>query len=266
MINLNIPYFKLGFLILKRLFFGILNPTEKNCLIFVFKMKNIKKKQFQTADGSPTLYMEKFDEYYHSKHGAVQEAEHVYLKMGLDYWKAQHPDAKKCQVFEMGFGTGLNALLTAQRAEQLQLQLNYHTIEAYPLTPLELKEVNYNDYLEANAKVLFDQIIEAPWETSHAVTAYFSLKKIEILLEDYLPEQPIDLLYYDAFGARSQPEIWEDQCFKPLVDKLSPGGVFVTYAAKGSVRRVLQNLGLEVALVPGPPGKREMIQAYRPLL
>jgi tRNA U34 5-methylaminomethyl-2-thiouridine-forming methyltransferase MnmC len=186
--------------------------------------------------------------------------------MGLDFWKNQYPNVKKCRVFEMGFGTGLNALLTAQKATQLQLEVNYHTIEAYPLTPLELKEVNYNDYLEATAKVLFDQIIEAPWETSHAVTAHFCLKKMKILLEDYLPEQPIDVLYYDAFGARSQPEIWEDHCFAPLVDKLSPGGVFVTYAAKGSVRRALQNLGLKVSLVQGPPGKREMIQAYRPLL
>ena len=109
-------------------------------------MKNIKKKQFTTADGSPTLYMEHFDEYYHSKHGAVQEAEHVYLKMGLDFWKEQQPDEKKCHVFEMGFGTGLNALLTAQKAEQLQLELSYYTIEAYPLTPSELKEVNYSDF------------------------------------------------------------------------------------------------------------------------
>ena len=229
-------------------------------------MKNIKKKQFTTADGSPTLYMEHFDEYYHSKHGAVQEAEHVYLKMGLDFWKEQHPDEKKCHVFEMGFGTGLNALLTAQKAEQLQLELSYYTIEAYPLTPSELKEVNYSDYLVANAKDTFHQIIDAPWEKLHPISSLFSIKKMKTLLENYLPKETIDVLYYDAFGARSQPEIWEDHCFKPLVDKLSPGGVFVTYAAKGSVRRALQNLGLEVALVPGPPGKREMIQAYRPLL
>ena len=266
MINLNIPYFQKNFYPLKAYFFCILNPAEKNCLIFVFKMKNIKKKQFLTADGSPTLYMKEFDEYYHSKHGAVQEAEHVYLKMGLEHWANLHPDIKKCQVFEMGFGTGLNALLTAQKATQLQLHIDYHTIEAYPLTALELKEVNYNDYLAAKAKGVFDQIIKAPWEVLHPITAHFSLKKINHFLENYIPEETIDVLYYDAFGARSQPEIWEDHCFKPLVEKLNPGGVFVTYAAKGSVRRALQNLGLEVALVPGPPGKREMIQAYRPLL
>ena len=229
-------------------------------------MENIKKKQYITADGSPTLYMEQFDEFYHSKHGAIQEAEHVYLKMGLDYWKAQHPNAKKCKVFEMGFGTGLNALLTAQRAKQLQLNLDYYTIEAYPLTPIELKEVNYNNYLKTKANASFKQIIDAPWEKLHPINLHFNLKKMKILLEDYLPEHSIDVLYYDAFGARSQPEIWEDDCFKLLVEKINPGGVFVTYAAKGSVRRALQNLGLEAALVPGPPGKREMIQAYRPLL
>ena len=229
-------------------------------------MKNIKKKQFQTADGSPTLYMEQFDEYYHSKHGAVQEAIHVYLKMGLEHWVNLHPSIKKCHVFEMGFGTGLNALLTAQKAAQLKLDVDYYSIEAYPLTALELKEVNYNDYLEAKAKGTFDQMIKAPWEVLHPITDYFSLKKINCFLENCILEETIDVLYYDAFGARSQPEIWEDHCFKPLVEKLNPGGVFVTYSAKGSVRRALQNLGLEVSLVPGPPGKREMIQAYRPLL
>ena len=266
MINLKLPYFQRYFYSLKAYFFRILNLTEKNCLIFVFKMKNIKKKQYQTADGSPTLYMEQFDEYYHSKHGAVQEAKHVYLKMGLEHWVKLHPDIKKCSVFEMGFGTGLNALLTAQKAKQFQLKIDYLSLEAYPLTNLELKEVNYNDYLATESEVVFDQIIKAPWEVMHPITTHFSLKKINTLLENYIPHETIDVIYYDAFGARSQPEIWEDHCFQPLVEKLNPGGVFVTYAAKGSVRRALQNFGLEVALVPGPPGKREMIQAYRPLL
>lgn len=229
-------------------------------------MKNIKKRQFHTADGSPTLYMEKFDEYYHSKHGAVQEAEHVYLKMGLEHWFNLHPHLKKCHVFEMGFGTGLNALLTAQKAVELQLDIDYHSIEAYPLTDIELNEVNYKDYLATNTRELFDSIIKAPWEVLYPITTHFNLKKVNCHLENFIPETTIDVLYYDAFGARTQPEIWEDHCFKPLVERLNPGGVFVTYAAKGSVRRALQNLGLEVALVPGPPGKREMIQAFRPLL
>ena len=266
MINLKIPYFERHFSPAKAIFFWILNLTEKNCLIFVFKMKNIKKKQYQTADGSPTLYMEQFDEYYHSKHGAVQEAKHVYLKMGLEHWATLHSGIKECHVFEMGFGTGLNALLTAQKAAQLQLKIDYHSIEAYPLTASELKEVDYNDYLSAKDKEVFDSITKAPWEMLHPITSHFNLKKINCLLENYFPQETIDVIYYDAFGARSQPEIWEDHCFQPLIEKLNPGGVFVTYAAKGSVRRALQNLGLEVTLVPGPPGKREMIQAYRPLL
>lgn len=229
-------------------------------------MNKIKKKQFKTADGSPTLYMERLDEYYHSKHGAVQEAEHVYLKMGLDFWKSMQPDQRKCQVFEMGFGTGLNALLTALSASALHLDLHYHTIEAYPLTLAEIKEVNYSAFLPEIERMILDQIIAAPWENLHAIDSNFKLKKINCLLENYFPEAPIDLIYYDAFGARSQPEVWEDHCFAPLVEKLNPGGVFVTYAAKGSVRRALEKLGLTVSLVPGPPGKREMIQAFRPLL
>jgi len=265
-INLDIPYFQDDFYSLKVFFLGILNLTVKNCLILVSKMKNIQKSQFQTADGSPTLYMEKFDEYYHSKHGAVQEAEHVYLKKGLEHWVNLHPDVKKCHVFEMGFGTGLNALLTAQKAEALQHCIDYYSIEAYPLTAQEIEEVNYADYFATNGKELFDSIIAAPWEVLQPITTHFNLKKINCRLENYIPEATIDVLYYDAFGARTQPEIWEDHCFEPLVEKLKPGGVFVTYAAKGSVRRALQNLGLEVALVPGPPGKREMIQAFRPLL
>ena len=134
------------------------------------------------------------------------------------------------------------------------------------MTALELNEVNYKDYFATNTKELFDSIIAAPWEVLYPITTHFNLKKVNCRLENFIPEATIDVLYYDAFGARTQPEIWEDHCFKPLVEKLKPGGVFVTYAAKGSVRRALQNLGLEVALVPGPPGKREMIQAFRPLL
>ena len=126
--------------------------------------------------------------------------------------------------------------------------------------------MDYNDYLSAKDKEIFDSITKAPWEMLHPITSHFNLKKINCLLENYFPQETIDVIYYDAFGARSQPEIWEDHCFQPLIEKLNPGGVFVTYAAKGSVRRALQNLGLEVTLVPGPPGKREMIQAYRPLL
>ncbi|MGB1449510.1 MAG: tRNA (5-methylaminomethyl-2-thiouridine)(34)-methyltransferase MnmD [Flavobacteriaceae bacterium] len=229
-------------------------------------MKNIKKKQFQTADGSPTLYMKSFDEYYHSKHGAVQEANHVYLEMGLAYWRSLNPKAQNCHIFEMGFGTGLNAFLTAQKVQEKQVHFNYTTIEAFPLSNDEINEVNYAQFLGDDASSLFDKIIAAPWEVLTPITTNYSLKKIKCLLQEFQPVESIDLLYYDAFGARSQPEVWEDSCFQPLVEKMNPGGVFVTYAAKGSVRRALQNLGLEVALVPGPPGKREMIQAYRPLL
>lgn len=229
-------------------------------------MKNSKKRQFRTADGSPTLYMEAYNEYYHSKHGAMQEAKHVYLTMGLAHWRSLNPTAEKCHIFEMGFGTGLNAFLTAQKAQEEQVHLTYTTIEAFPLSNDEINEVNYTQFLGDNTSSLFDEIVAAPWEVLTPITTNFSLKKVKCLLQEFQPVESIDLVYYDAFGARSQPEVWEDDCFKPLVEKMNPGAVFVTYAAKGSVRRALQNLGLEVRLVPGPPGKREMIQAFHSLL
>ena len=229
-------------------------------------MKEIKKIQHRTADGSPTLYMKEFDEYYHSKHGAIQEALHVYLKMGFTHWQLQNSKRLECRVFEMGFGTGLNAFLTAEAASNAKIKVLFDSIEAYPLAIEEIKEVGYSAFFEGGQKRLFDKIIDCPWETETPISNHFHLIKQHISLEAYAFKSSYDLIYYDAFGARTQPELWEDDCFPPIVENLSPGGVFVTYSAKGSVRRVLERLGMTVSLVQGPPGKREMIQAVRPLL
>ena len=229
-------------------------------------MREIKKIQHLTADGSPTLYMEKFNEYYHSKHGAIQEALHVYLKMGFRHWQEQNPKRTDCRVFEMGFGTGLNAFLTAEAASNANIEVLFDTIEAYPLAAEEVKEVGYSAYFKGERKQLFEQIIDCPWERETQISSHFNLIKRYTSLEDYSFQSSYDLVYYDAFGARTQPELWEDDCFPAIVENLNPGGVFVTYSAKGSVRRALERLGLSVSLVPGPPGKREMIQAVRPLL
>ena len=229
-------------------------------------MKKIKKIQHLTADGSPTLYMEQFDEYYHSKHGAIQEAMHVYLKMGFTHWQSQNPERADCRVFEMGFGTGLNAFLTAEAASHTKINLLFDSIEAYPLGADEVKEVGYSAFFDGDRKQLFEQIIDCPWEKETQLSSHFTLLKEQISFEDYTFKSSYDLIYYDAFGARTQPELWEDECFFAIVENLNPGGVFVTYSAKGSVRRALEGLGLIVSLVPGPPGKREMIQAVRPLL
>ena len=229
-------------------------------------MKKAKKSHFLTADGSPTLYMEQFDEYYHSKHGAVQEAMHVYLGMGFDYWRSLNPEATHCHIFEMGFGTGLNAFLTAKAASETGIHICYHTIEAYPLSTIEMNEANYVSFLEEEESLLFNQIQHATWEEEISITPFFKLKKMHCLLENYCPSIKTDLIYYDAFGARAQPEIWTDNCFPILTENMNPGGVFVTYAAIGSVRRALLRLGLVTGLFPGPPGKREMIRGHKPLL
>jgi len=229
-------------------------------------MKKIKKRQYKTSDGSPTLYMEAFDEYYHSKHGAIQEANYVYLEKGLVYWMLQSPQKKECTIFEMGFGTGLNAILTAEVAKTQKKQIHYHTIEAYPLTSKELNDVGYSDFLSTELAALFSQVHQVEWEVSQKISDFFYLKKYQTLLKEFSSYQKYDIIYYDAFGARTQPELWEDECFPSLIQSLNPGGVFVTYSAKGSVRRALTSLGLSVSLIPGPPGKREMIRAIKPHL
>lgn len=229
-------------------------------------MEKVKKSQFKTFDGSPTLYMESFDEYYHSKHGAIQEAEFVYLDKGLRYWLSQIPFQKECAIFEMGFGTGLNAVLTAELASREECVISYTTIEPFPLTQKELEDVGYSKYLNPTLAILFNQLHEVEWEGYQIINDFFSLKKQRVPLNTFVPTQQFDLIFYDAFGSRTQPELWTDDCFPALVNTLNPGGVFVTYSAKGSVRRALTTLGLKVSLIPGPPGKREMIRAIKPHL
>lgn len=229
-------------------------------------MKDIQKKKFITTDGSPTFYLEKLDEYYHSKHGALQEANHVYIQMGLRFWVSQQQNLTHCTVFEMGFGTGLNAVLTILEAQKMALPLSYNTIEAYPLSTSDLNEIDQFNYYPEEEKKIHLQLHSLPWEVSEKLSDTLSFKKYRTRLQDFIPDKKYDVIYYDAFGARAQPELWEDQCFTALVERMNPGGVLVTYSAKGSVRRALQRLGLEVVLIQGPPGKREMIRGVRPHL
>lgn len=229
-------------------------------------MEHTKKKIFKTADGSPTLYLPQFDEYYHSKHGALQEAQHVYLEMGFNFWEMHNANKNSCCVFELGFGTGLNAFLTAKAAEEKQRKIRYTTIDAFPLSASEIKAIDYASFLAAKDGQLYQDLHALAWEKEALLSDFFSLEKIKVKLENFILHHQIDLIYYDAFGARTQPEMWEDDCFPPLVNSLNPGGVLVTYSAKGSVQRALKTLGLDVELVTGPPGKREMIRAFKPHL
>jgi tRNA U34 5-methylaminomethyl-2-thiouridine-forming methyltransferase MnmC len=209
--------------------------------------------------------MEEWDEYYHSMHGAYNEAVHVYVESGLAFWSAQGQSKNKpCSIFEMGFGTGLNALMTLEYAHMHNLDIVYNTIEAFPLQFREIQELNFDSFFKLeNSKNYLRELHLSPWDKNIRLSPNFSFLKNKILLENFKPIISYDLIYYDAFGFRVQPEMWSLEALRPIVHALAPHGVFVTYSAKGSVRRSLEALGLKVFRIEGPPGKREMLRAIR---
>lgn len=209
--------------------------------------------------------MEEWDEYYHSMHGAYNEAMHVYVESGLAFWSAQDSSKNKpCSIFEMGFGTGLNALMTLEYAHMHNLDIVYNTIEAFPLQFREIQELDFDSFFKLeNSKNYLRELHLSPWDKNIRLSPNFSFLKNKILLENFKPIISYDLIYYDAFGFRVQPEMWSLEALRPIVHALAPHGVFVTYSAKGSVRRSLEALGLKVFRIEGPPGKREMLRAIR---
>ena len=209
--------------------------------------------------------MEEWDEYYHSMHGAYNEAVHVYVESGLAFWSAQGSSKNKpCSIFEMGFGTGLNALMTLEYAHMHNLDIVYNTIEAFPLQFREIQELDFDSFFKLeNSKNYLRELHLSPWDKNIRLSPNFSFLKNKILLENFKPIISYDLIYYDAFGFRVQPEMWSLEALRPIVHALAPHGVFVTYSAKGSVRRSLEALGLKVFRIEGPPGKREMLRAIR---
>lgn len=209
--------------------------------------------------------MEEWDEYYHSMHGAYNEAVHVYVESGLAFWSAQGPSKNKpCSIFEMGFGTGLNALMTLEYAHIHNLDIVYNTIEAFPLQFREIQELDFDSFFKLeNSKNYLRELHLSPWDKNIRLSPNFSFLKNKMLLENFKPIISYDLIYYDAFGFRVQPEMWSLEALRPIVHALAPHGVFVTYSAKGSVRRSLEALGLKVFRIEGPPGKREMLRAIR---
>lgn len=208
-----------------------------------------------------TIHLPGWNEYYHSKHGAIQESKHVFLQTGLQHfcklYKGQH-----LSILEIGFGTGLNALLTSLEAEVLNKTIRYDGVEAYPISFDEVQELNYPEQLDV-APTDFLKLHEVPWETPQQITPLFVLHKQRKFFKDITSKQVYHLIYFDAFGARVQPELWTQEVFKTMYDALKNNGVLVTYAAKGSVRRAMQAVGFLVERLPGPPGKREMLRATK---
>ena len=227
-------------------------------------MKYIHPKIVLTADGSESLYMPEFDEHYHSHHGALQESVHVYIKSGLDYIISKGCKAPK--IFELGMGTFLNTFLTLAYAEKNKIIISYQGIEKFPVDPADLMKMNYTSqpYLKETASLCY-AILDAEWEVEVDVSPYFKMTKT---YGDFLtfnnPVGYFDLMYFDAFGFRAQSEMWSEQVFQKCFDLLKPGGVLVTYAAKGVVRRTMESIGFTVERIQGAPGKREMMRAEKP--
>ncbi|MEL4307625.1 tRNA (5-methylaminomethyl-2-thiouridine)(34)-methyltransferase MnmD [Joostella sp. CR20] len=223
----------------------------------------MKRKIIQTSDGSSTIYLEDLDEHYHSKHGAIQEAYHVFLQSGFFPFLKENK-AKQVAVLEIGFGTGLNAFITFLEAQKLGVDVLYEGVEAYPVSMDEINLLNYSEQLEAqNLHADFLKMHQCEWETFQSISENFQLKKRKQFFSEITDNTVFDIIYFDAFGARVQPELWEVSIFQKMYDALKPNGVLVTYSAKGSVRRAMLEVGFLVEKLPGPPGKREMLRAVK---
>ncbi|RZT00220.1 tRNA (5-methylaminomethyl-2-thiouridine)(34)-methyltransferase MnmD [Aquimarina brevivitae] len=223
-----------------------------------------KREILITGDGSATIHLPDWNEQYHSKHGAIQEAKHVFIKHGFHYSTKRNTNTP-LSILEIGFGTGLNAFITYLEANNNAVPIQYTGVEAYPVALKEIQQLHYAKQLDvAGEAASFLAMHDAPWESPTSIGDNFSLTKRKQFFKDIADEHCYDLIYFDAFGARVQPELWTVAIFKKMYIALKTQGVLVTYAAKGSVRRAMEEVGFTVERLPGPPGKREMLRALKP--
>ena len=219
----------------------------------------MKREIITTLDGSTTIHLPDWDECYHSKHGAIQEAYHVFIQNGLNLI-----ESKKISILEMGFGTGLNAFITFLESKKNNLQIDYAGIEAFPVTMEEAFAMNYLKQLDAvSLEKEFKNMHVLNWEEQFSLSPNFNLTKRKQDFTDIQDTNTFDLIYFDAFGYRVQPELWSTQIFQKMYNALKSKGILVTYAARGVVKRSMLEVGFVVKKVPGPPGKREMMIAYK---
>jgi tRNA U34 5-methylaminomethyl-2-thiouridine-forming methyltransferase MnmC len=216
----------------------------------------------ETKDGSTTLYVPELNEHYHSVNGALQESLHVFIRAGLEYALQYHRPIK---LLEVGFGTGLNALLTLQYVLGKPYEVVYEALEKFPVSVELVNQMRFDKFI-LNPELLdyLPQLHTAPWHEPVPVLPNFELRKIQNDLVTYtLPSDYYNLIYFDAFAPEKQPELWTDEIFKKLYDALQDGGILVSYCAKGSFKRSLKTAGFAVASLPGPAGKREMTRAVK---
>ncbi len=212
----------------------------------------------KTSDGSDTIFVPELNEHYHSIHGAVQESGHIFISNGFDFCKAD-----PLRIFEIGFGTGLNALLTAMKTSTGSRIVNYTSIEKYPLDESITKSLNHHLFAGEGSREIFSSIHSCGWNTSSEICKNFNLTKIDGDLRYETLPGIYDLIYFDAFGPDKQPDMWTREIFTKISEITKPGGILLTYSAKGEVKRNLRACGFEVMLLPGPPGKRHIIRAVK---
>jgi tRNA U34 5-methylaminomethyl-2-thiouridine-forming methyltransferase MnmC len=212
-----------------------------------------------TSDGSHTLFLPELEEHYHSVNGAIQESKHVFIEAGLRHFKKE-----VVHIFEVGFGTGLNAYLSLIESDASR-EIHYTTIEAYPLPFSIIKQLNYTEKYLKEQQELFYKLHEVEWGTEQEITPDFYLTKIQADLNrlDFNSLESFDIIYFDAFAPDKQSEMWSQQIFDHLYSITNEQGLLVTYCAKGAVRRMMQQSGYKTERLPGPPGKREMLRATK---
>ncbi len=212
-----------------------------------------------TNDGSTTIRIPDWDENYHSTHGAIQEAKHVFIKNGLDLFQNQDT----LSILEIGFGTGLNAFITFLETLNKE-KVNYIGVEAYPISDEEITQMNYVAELQAfQYQAIFDNMHSCDWESKQMITENFTLTKRKQFFQDIEDKNQFDLIYFDAFGFSLQPELWGEVIFKKMYDALIPEGTLVTYACRSSIKIAMQSVGFSIEKLPGAPGKREMLRATK---
>lgn len=210
-------------------------------------------------DGSHSVLSSKFHTTYHSTHGALTESSVVFIDAGLNFQKEK--GYKRLSVFEMGFGTGLNALLAKLWSDKNKFSIDFFTVEAFPIEREIIDSLNYGELVENTTDLL--EIHDCSWERKHQLSDFFSISKFQTKIEDLGIEDKFDVVFYDAFGPGVQPELWESDILGKIYNILNPGAVLTTFCAQGAFKRNLKSVGFEVYRLPGPPGKREMTRAIK---
>lgn len=219
----------------------------------------MEREIIQTSDGSTTIHIKDWDECYHSKHGAIQEAKHVFVKNGLALLPNQ-----KVSILEIGFGTGLNAFITFLEAQHFNQIIDYVGVEAYPISQQELDSMNYVEELKvADSIEVFKKMHAVAWDVKNDISNHFALTKRKQFFEEIDDVAQFDLIYFDAFGYRVQPELWSVSVFERMYKALKTNSFLVTYAARGVIKRNMVEVGFTVEKLAGPPGKREMFRARK---